>query len=279
MQESPRIIIKADGHPADFLPEKLIRSLERVGANKELIQQITDQVEGQLYPGMNTGVIYRLVYQELRRRSRPLAARYKLRRAVQELGPSGYPFEAYIGEIFRHLGYEVQVGVVENGHCITHEVDVLANREGRRIAVECKFGNTSTKRLDVKVALYIHSRFLDLSNEWIHKEDFEKKDLEGWIVTNASFSDDARAYGKCAGLRLVSWSYPATGNLKDLIELSALYPITVLASLNKHEKKELLRQNIVLAKTITDKVGLLKKLHMSPARIKRCLEEVNGLCY
>lgn len=278
MKESSRIIIKADGDKVDFLPEKLIRSLERVGANKEVIQQITGQVEAKFYPEMNTGVIYRLVYQELKRRSRPLAARYKLRRAVQELGPSGYPFEAYIGEIFRHLGYEVQVGAIENGRCITHEVDVLADREGRRIAVECKFGNSSSKRLDVKVSLYIYSRFLDLSNQWIHKEGFEKKDLEGWIVTNGSFSDDARNYGNCVGLRLVSWSHPATGNLKDLIENSALYPITVLASLNKHEKKELLKLKIVLAKSIRDRIDLLEGLHMSPTRIKRCLAEVDGLC-
>lgn len=279
MQESSRIIIKADGNKVDFLPEKLIRSLERVGANKEVIQQITGQVEEKFYPGMNTGVIYRLVYQELKRRSRPLAARYKLRRAVQELGPSGYPFEAYIGEIFRHLGYEVQVGVVEKGHCITHEIDVLANREGRRIAVECKFGNSSTKRLDVKVSLYIYSRFLDLSNQWTQKEGFDKKDLEGWIVTNGSFSDDARAYGNCMGLRLVSWSHPATGNLKDLIENSALYPITALASLNKHEKNELLKLKIVLAKSIRDRIDLLERLHMSPTRIKKCLAEVDGLCF
>lgn len=279
MQESSRIIIKADGKRADFLPKKLIRSLERVGANKEVIQQITGQVEEKFYPGMNTGVIYRLVYQELKRRSRPLAAKYKLRRAVQELGPSGYPFEAYIGEIFRHLGYKVQVGVIEKGHCITHEIDVLANREGRRIAVECKFGNSSSKRLDVKVSLYIYSRFLDLSNQWIHKEGFDKKDLEGWIVTNGSFSDDARAYGNCMGLRLVSWSHPATGNLKDLIENSALYPITALASLNKHEKNELLKLKIVLAKSIRNRIDLLERLHMSHARIKRCLAEVDGLCF
>lgn len=279
MQEPSRIIIKADGNRVDFLPEKLIRSLERVGANKEVIHQITRQVEEKFYPGMNTGVIYRLVYQELKRRSRPLAAKYKLRRAVQELGPSGYPFEAYIGEIFRHLGYKVQVGVIEKGHCITHEIDVLANREGRRIAVECKFGNSSSKRLDVKVSLYIYSRFLDLSNQWIDKEGFEKKDLEGWIVTNGSFSDDARAYGNCMGLRLVSWSHPATGNLKDLIENSALYPITALASLNKHEKNELLKLKIVLAKSIRDRIDLLERLHMSPTRIKKCLAEVDGLCF
>lgn len=279
MQEPSRIIIKADGDKADFLPEKLIRSLERVGANKEVIQQITRQVEEKLYPGMNTGVIYRLVYQELKRRSRPLAAKYKLRRAVQELGPSGYPFEAYIGEIFRHLGYEVQVGVVENGRCITHEVDVLANRDGRRIAVECKFGNSSHKRLDVKVSLYIYSRFLDLSYQWMQKEGFDNKDLEGWIVTNGSFSDDARNYGNCVGLRLVSWSHPSTGNLKDLIENSGLYPITALASLNKHEKNELLKLKIVLAKSIRNRIDLLERLHMSPARIKKCLAEIDGLCF
>lgn len=278
MKESPIMIIKADGRESVFLPVKLIRSLERVGANKELITQITKQVEAELSPGMNTGAIYRLVYKELRRRSRPLAAKYKLRRAVQELGPSGYPFEAYIGEIFRHLGYAVSVGTTEKGQCIMHEIDVLANRDGRRIAVECKFGNTTSKTLDVKVPLYIYARFLDLSGRWIAQEGFEKSQLEGWIVTNASFSDDAKNYGKCVGLRLVSWNHPATGNLKDLIEHSALYPITALASLTTREKKTLLKKDIVLAKSVATQQELLEELQMSPTRIRKCLEEVDGLC-
>ena len=278
MKNTIRSIIKANGNSVDYLPEKLIRSLERVGANEELIRSITSQVEDQLQPESDTGTIYRIVYRELRKRSRPLAARYKLRRAIQELGPSGYPFEAYIGEIFRYLGYEVQVGITCQGRCIPHEVDVLADRENRRIAIECKFGNSSTKTLDVKVPLYIQSRFVDLSAAW-RKEGFENKNLEGWIITNSQFSEDARTYGKCAGLRLVSWDYPSAGSLKDLIEHSALYPVTALASLTKAEKKSLLKKGIVLAREIPRKPDLLDSLQMSPLRIRRAIEEIDGLCF
>lgn len=271
-------ILKANGNVVDYLPQKLIRSLERVGANEELIHSITNQVEDQLRPGMNTGKIYTIVYRELRKRSRPLAARYKLRRAIQELGPSGYPFEAYVGEIFRYLGYEVQVGITCHGRCIPHEVDVMADRDGRRIAIECKFGNSSTKTLDVKVPLYIQSRFVDLSAAW-RKEGFENQNLEGWIITNSSFSEDARKYGKCAGLRLVSWDYPSAGSLKDLIEHSALYPVTALASLTKAEKKSLLKKGIVLAREIPKRPELLEALQMSTLRIRKAIAEIDGLCF
>lgn len=271
-------IQKANGNIVDYLPRKLVRSLERVGANEELIGSITSQVEDLLYPGIPTGKIYTLVYRELRKRSRPLAARYKLRKAIQELGPSGYPFEAYVGEIFRYLGYTVQVGISCRGHCIHHEVDVLADRAGRRIAIECKFGNSSSKTLDVKVPLYIRSRFDDLANVW-HSQGVVREHIEGWIITNSSFSEDARRYGECAGLRLVSWDYPSAGSLKDLIEHSALYPVTVLASLTKAEKKFLLKQGIVLARQIPQTPVILTKLQLSNQRQKAALEEINGLCF
>ena len=279
MKDQHHEIIKADGRKSPFLEERLITSLERVGANEELIRQITRQVQEQLTPPVKTNHIYRLVYNELRKRSRPLAARYKLRRAVYELGPSGYPFEAYVGEIFRHLGYDVRVGIVEKGRCVQHEIDVLADKNGRRISVECKFGNSSSRRIDVKVPLYIYARFVDLKQAWKQESGDDKREYEGWIVTNVQFTDDAIQYGKCAGLRMVSWRYPQEGNLQNIIEHSALYPVTVLASLTNAEKKHLLKQNIVLAKALLHRRDLLQELQMSPTRIRRCMEEVEGLCY
>lgn len=278
MHDSRILITKADGRQVPFAETQLTRSLERIGANEELIQQVLSQVQDQLRPGMKSSEIYRLAYQQLRKKARPLAARYKLRRAVLELGPTGYPFEAYIGEIFRHLGYQTQVGVTLSGHCVTHEVDVLAERSGQRISVECKFGNQRHKKVDVKVALYIHSRFRDLVKAWRSEPGWEKGQFEGWIVTNGEFTEDALSYGRCAGLHLVSWRYPQRGNLKELIEHSQLYPVTSLASITKADKNRLLKQGLVLVKSLRNRPDLLETAMVPPNRVQRCLEEVEGLC-
>ncbi len=278
MKESTPLVTKPDGQKTPFLPDRLIDSLERVGANQGLIHRIITQVEEQFQPEMRSSDIYRLVYQELRKRSRPAAARYKLRKAIMELGPTGYPFEAYIGEIFRHLDYDIRVGIRMDGKCVTHEVDVLAERDTKRISIECKFGNATTKRIDVKVALYIQARFQDLVKAWKKEDSWAAGSFECWIVTNSSFTDDAIRYGACTGMRLVSWRYPQKGNLKDLIEHSGLFPITALASITLAEKRQLLSQGIVLAKDLLGKESLLAEIHVSRNRIVACQAEVAGLC-
>jgi len=45
-----------------------------------------------------------------------------------ELGPSGFPFENYLSQILNEIGYKVQVGKIINGKCVTHEIDVIAEK-------------------------------------------------------------------------------------------------------------------------------------------------------
>ena len=48
--------------------------------------------------GMTTHMIYQWVYNYLREHTDSLAARYKLKKAFMELGPSGYPFEQLVSK-------------------------------------------------------------------------------------------------------------------------------------------------------------------------------------
>ncbi len=273
------MITKASGQQVPFDGDKLLQSLSRAGALPQTAQAILAEVEAELKPGQTTRRIYQRAFNLLRKHSRPLAAKYKLKRAVMELGPSGYPFERFIGELLAHHGYAVQVGVQVAGRCVTHEVDVLADREGRRLAVECKFGATTRKRLDVKVALYISSRVQDLIDRWQAEPQGTERQYEGWIVTNGAFSDDAATYGSCAGLRLMAWNYPRSGNLKDFIEQSGLYPVTTLVTLTKAEKKRLLEQGVVLVKRLRQQPELLDELHLSQPRRRRVAEEIEVLTF
>jgi hypothetical protein len=278
MALSEILITKASGEQVVFEESKLRNSLTKAGANEEAIARILYDIESQLYNGMSSKKIYQIAFGMLKKHSRPTAARYKLKHAIMELGPTGYPFEQFIGEVFRDQGFRVQVGVVEQGHCVTHEVDVLGEKDNRRIAVECKYGNRADKKVDVRVPLYIHSRFRDLSQEWRKSLHHKEKQYEGWIVTNTSFTEDAIRYGTCAGLHLIAWDFPKKGNLKDMIDYCHLHPVTSMTSLTQKEKQGLMDRGIVLCRDIIGNEKALEEVMVPRGRIRQILNEAIGLC-
>jgi hypothetical protein len=277
MSQSPVLITKVSGQQVPFDPDKMHQSLLRVGALPDTAARIVREIQTDLAPGTSTRKLYQQAFNALRKSSRPLAAKYKLQRAVMELGPSGYPFEQFVGALLRAQGYTVEVGIQLRGKCVSHEVDVLADLGERRVAIECKFGATSTKRLDVKIALYIRSRVQDLIDAWQAQPGGKDRQYEGWIVTNGDFSNDARDYGTCAGLHLIAWNFPSHGNLKDLIEHSGLYPVTTLITLTKAEKKLLLDQDLVLVRHLREQPQALAALQLSKSRQRKVEEEIDVL--
>ena len=121
-------IIKASGEKAPFQMEKVRRSLERAGANEIIIDEIVKNIEDIVFDGMTTKKIYQMAFMMLKRKSRVSASKYKLKKALMELGPSGYPFEKFVGKLLEHEGFQTQVGSIIQGSCVTHEVDVIAQR-------------------------------------------------------------------------------------------------------------------------------------------------------
>jgi hypothetical protein len=109
------VITKASGEKTLFLPKKLILSLHRAGANNETIDVIMSEMESRIYEGIPTSEIYKIAFGLLKNKLRPAAGRYKLKRAIMELGPSGFPFEKYIAAILYHQGYIVKVGEIVQG--------------------------------------------------------------------------------------------------------------------------------------------------------------------
>lgn len=278
MVKSPINIRKASGDLVPYEGKKLRESLRKAGADEETIHSIAEQVEAGLVEGISSKKIYQKAYSLLKKSGPPCAAKYKLKMAVMELGPSGYPFEKFVGEILNHQGYDTQVGIVMQGAGITHEVDVLGIKEGKQIMVECKFGNTEAKKVDVRVSMYIHSRFRDLRNAWKNDPEYAGREYEGWIVTNSRFTEDALSYGVHYKMNLVSWGFPRNGNLRQLIEASGLYPVTTLAALTKKEKQKLLSKGLVLCRDIREKNKLLSSIGVSPARMRKAFQEIDSLC-
>ena len=196
-----------------------------------------------------------------------------------QLGPSGFPFEIYFAQLLAEEGYIVKNDKIIQGHCVTHEVDVLAEKDNTLHYIECKYHNSSGIIADVKVPLYIHSRFKDIVEYQKLQKENEGKQFKGWVVTNTRFSTDAIQYGLCSELELVAWDFPETDkSLKKRIDVARLYPITCLTTLTGTEKQTLLNQKIVLCRTLDKNEQLLTSLGIKSTRLQAVLNECALLC-
>lgn len=272
--ESPHVtIVKSTGEHEPFEPEKLLSSLARAGASEAVRNDIAMHVAAELRDGMSTSQIYKHAFFLLKKMERPAAVRYSLRRAVMELGPSGFPFEKFIAEVYREKGFEVATGRIERGKCIEHEIDVAAWNENKLIFAEAKFHNSLGVKSDVKVALYVKARFDDLFGQTFDFGRPRQLD-EALLITNTKFSRSAIEYGLCQNLKMVGWNYPAKGNLQDMIEDSGLHPLTCLMSLSNKEKALLLERGVVLAKTLANDEAHLRMIGAAGQKLGRIRDEI-----
>lgn len=270
-------IIKSSGEKTKFSLEKLRASLNRSGADKKVVDQIIDKVRDELYQGISTKEIYNRAFALLKKKKSFFASKYKLKKAIYELGPTGFPFENFIAAIFNYSGYTSEVGKILQGKCVSHEIDVVAHKNGNTTIVECKFHSEEGRNCNVKVPLYIAARFKDVKDFWDSKP--HKFILNsGWVVTNTRFTDDALQYGKCIGLKLLSWDYPKEDALKDIIDRLGLYPITVSTLLTNREKQFLLSRDVVLCRDLIGDSFYLDHLGVSETRKERILNEIKQLC-
>ncbi len=271
---APIHIVKADGEAEVFDPGKLDASLRRAGASEAMRLSVIERIVSELREGMTTGEIYRRAFDLLREKEEaPVAARYSVKRAVLDLGPSGFPFEQFLAEVFRAHGWSARTGVMLSGRCAPHEVDVLLEKEGRRVGIEAKFHNEAGGKTDIKDALYVYARYEDLART----HDKASRVDEGWLVTNTRFTKNAIRYAQCANLMLLGWDYPRGRGLQTLIEEAHVHPLTCLTTLSDSEKKRLLEERIVLCRSVRNG-HLLSDHGVRPDRIPHVLEEASRLC-
>lgn len=271
-------IIKSSGKKVKFSFDKLRNSLNRTGASKKTVDEIIDIVYDELYPEISTNEIYNRAFSLLKDEESYFASKYKLKKAIYELGPTGFPFERFISAILKYSGYKVEVGKILKGQCVAHEIDVVAHKRKETAIVECKFHGEQGLKCNVKIPLYIHSRYEDVKQHWNANKLNGTTLTKGWVATNTRFTKDALEYGKCVGLHLLSWDYPKNDGLKDKIDRLGLYPITVSTLLTAREKQFLLSRDIVLCRQLLGDNFYLDHLGISDKRKEKILIEIRQLC-
>ena len=264
-------VLKADRTREPFSEHKLITSIQRARIPHSLQGEVLSHVKSKLYDGISTEEIYRHIIEFLGNSPKPyMKARYSLKESIMQLGPTGYPFEDFISKLLIAQGYTTQVRQILSGKCVSHEIDVVAKKNGKTAIIEAKFHNSPGTRSEVHVALYTQARF----------EDVKARNTvdEVWLVTNTKTTTDANTYAQCSGMKVVSWDYPNGASLRELVEQSKLHPVTMLTTLSQSQKMTLLENHTVLCKDILITPSLTDVLYLSKQDHAKVLAEVRAIC-
>ncbi len=271
------LIINARGEKEPFSLNKVYQSARRVGASKALAQEIAKTLQKEVYPGIKTKKIFKRVKSMLHQTTPRAALRFNLKEGMRKLGPTGFPFEKYIGEILISKGFEVKYNRHLAGRCVTYEIDFLAKKGKFLYIGECKYRRRSGERVDLQVSLANYARFLDL------KEALGKKSkdltIEGLLVTNTKFTSQALRYCSCVGIELLGWNWPKGDGLEDLIDSEKLYPITILPSFKGHLIDVFSAKKMMLVKDLLeDSPGkIARRLNLSKGHIDPLIKEAKIL--
>lgn len=280
-------ILKASGKRARFNPAKIRKTCLRAGTSRELANQIVAEVSKNVYEGMESRELLKLILKLLEQKDSITATRYNLKEAMLDLGPTGFIFEEFILRLLIAYDYQAWFPPLISGMCVKHEVDIIAKsplREkdflilpeyGKRkvYMVECKYHNKQGLRTGLKESLYVWARFLDLNDAWRQKKR-QKFDYP-WLISNTKFSESAVQYAQCKKMRLLGWQYPRGNSLENLIEKKRLYPVTILKSLDGQTKNKLFSQKIVFCKDLLliNKERLKKRTRISESKITNLINE------
>lgn len=239
-------VINSRGEREPFSFRKVYNSARRVGASKDLARKIAREIEKEVYAEIKTSEIFKKVKEKLHPVLPRAALKFNLKEGMRRLGPTGFPFEKYIGEIFTRRGFKVQLNQFIPGFCSRYEIDFLA-KKGKLIYVgECKYRNQSGGRIHLETALANYARFLDIKKG----KFFKKFKVKSLLVTNTKFTSEVIKYSKCVGVELLGWKYPPKMGLEYLIESQQLYPITILPSLKSYLADVFVSQKIMLVKDL-----------------------------
>ncbi len=270
-------IIKADRSVEIFDPARLTASLVRAGAGRHTAERIAELITRTVVPGSSSKDVYGRAFALLRKEGRPVAARYALRRALLEFGPSGHPFEDFVSHLFAAEGWSVETRKVIKGACVSHEVDFYASHpeQNTYLAAELKYHNDPGYKTDLKVALYVKSRFDDI---FACDPNLRACPIDrGLLVTNTKFTSEAIAYAECAGVELLGWHYPEQDNLFLRMSRSRIYPITALTSLAPSQKRLLVGHGVVAVDMLLSNSHALDALRLSSEKTGELLAEAREL--
>jgi len=276
------LVNKRQGGSEAFDPDKLCSSLMKSGAPEELAHRVCAMVEEKLTPQVTSQKIWRTALKYLVKEDLHISARYSLRRAMANLGPDGYLFEKFAAAVLSQQGYKTETNKnIKGASGLSHEIDVLATKAGQRIYIEAKYKNQYGLKTHVDEVMYSWARFDDILEANKKLAKYKDKKFEVWMVTNTEFTSSSKIYAKYkkSEMKLLGWDYPAGNSLEDMIAETRAYPISILPSLSKSDRKAFIHEGAVLIQDILlySAEEMVKHFAIDPKRAERYLKEARAL--
>jgi hypothetical protein len=242
-------VVKASGDIEEFNRRKFLRSIMRGGSSKAVARKVLDSIEPKLHEEVTTKEIYQLASTQLSRYDPKASVAYDLKDSIMKLGPSGFPFEDFIGAVLSWMGYEVSVRNIAHGRCVRHEIDLIAVAKGKATMVECKYHNYKGVFTGLKEAMYTYARLLDIK-EGYAVDHVGAKIEKAMLVTNTKFSEDAITFSSCRDIELLGWHHPERNGLERIIDNGRLYPTTILHGLDAQETAALAKCGLIMVRDL-----------------------------
>lgn len=263
-------VTKWGGKIEPFDRTKIRKTLDRYGLSDEEAELILDEVERSLYEGIPTKEIYKLVESLSTRKTKVL--KRDLRFALGEM-KSKPDFEVFIQQLLGKMGYEVRDERIIPGHCVNHEIDGVAEKDGKLYYIEIKHHSKPHIKTPFIHTLAAKSKIDDI------REGFRegKNDLDFHsviIICNTRLTSHATRYAECVGIQHIGWKTPQGGGLEHLIRKTKTYPIHIIRSLTKPEKNKLSAAGIV---SLDDLMGVGSVLKISSTRVRELKDEAEAI--
>lgn len=273
----PRVyVINSRGEREPFSERKVYQGAKRAGASRGLANKVAQKIALQVYSGVKTMDIYQEARKMLNQESPAAALRFSLKAAMRALGPTGFPFEKYIGTIFAKFGYAVELGQFVSGECCAdYEIDILARKNGQLKIGECKYHNLAGGAVQIEVALSNYARFLDIQGDSFFRNNNRDLKVTSMLITNTRFTSRAIQYSECVGVELLGWNYPRNHGLEYLIDSHKLYPLTILPSLKPYAAELLGKKGLMLAADIAnlDVQAFSREIGLPTNQLQRLVQE------
>jgi len=271
---------KASGELEEFDQSKLVQNLKLAKIPDDIAAAAANYVKNRLEDQISTGKIHDFVQEYLNKNNLiGYALHYDLKNALLRLGPTGYAFEKFVAKVLAAYGYLTQQGVIIQGKCVSHEIDVSAQKEGQHFLIECKFHNQAGVKTDVQVALYTYARFLDVRAALESLANHSQQYHQAWLVTNTKVTKDVLDYAKCMDMKVLAWGYPQMGSLREIIISSGLHPVTVLVGLNPNQYQSLFDHDIVTCADLKRAIDTNElPVTYSPELKQNLLAQIGQIC-
>ena len=271
---------KASGELEEFDQSKLVQNLKLAKIPDDIAAAAANYVKNRLEDQISTGKIHDFVQEYLNKNNLlGYALHYDLKNALLRLGPTGYAFEKFVARVLSAYGYLTRQGVIIQGKCVSHEIDVSAQKEGQHFLIECKFHNQAGVKTDVQVALYTYARFLDVRAALESLANHSQQYHQAWLVTNTKVTKDVLDYAKCMDMKVLAWGYPQMGSLREIIISSGLHPVTVLVGLNPNQYQSLFDHDIVTCADLKRAIDTNElPVTYSPELKQNLLAQIGQIC-